>query len=627
MNVSTVHTNRLLVKCLIFSMALHLALLTFFYFNPFILKGSLKSLFGLSSATPTFLDDDTDKDAVLKNREIEEVFKKIIVMSSHFQQPYDFAEIPQGISLAPNAESAFAAVPSQIHEELQTSDYRSPVELVARRFEEEDFIDAPFFTPIETEAPIASQLQIDIPADVPEIASIHVSMVGDGEYEDLVALNDYSLNADYEADYAVNLTPQLIAPNQILKDLEIKADTRPMSGCITAKDFKLENEPSRAKLFIPKSSPLLLEKKEIAFSHRNSELEDYAFPPQSQATQWNDDFDVDVVFLPNPEGKGYIFSLSIKPNYDISSQSLKQNLYFVLDRSSSVQKHRFTVFKRAVLKALASMQKGDTFNILVIDKKVARFSETNQKVSMKSIQSAEEFLDKQEGGGLFNSSDIYVNLDQILDAVPDNDEMHTAILLTDGKSNLNAERRQAVMKKWIEKNHGKLSLYAAAVGRDNDLVSLDMLSSLSGGRLLYSDTHASMPRKLAKLILDLQDPVAKDMIITAMPENPQSHITLSTPHAQLPTLYSHQPYVVFGQIDDPCTFDLVIQGRHHDQWIAIKKNISFIEGKKGDRSLASEWMAQHSHLIYAKFLQEGKKANLAEAREVLKKFRTEVAFE
>ncbi len=626
MNAAIQYSNRLLFKCLIFSIGLHVAFLTFFYFNPFILKGSLKSLFGLTSATPTFLDDDTDQDNVQKNREIEEVFKKIIVMSPHFQQPYDFAEIPQGISLAPNAENAFAAAPSQIHEELQAGDFRSPVELVASNIEGDDFIDAPFFTPVEAESPIASQLQIDIPSDVPEIASLHLSMMGQGEYEDLIALNDFTLNADYEADYALNLSPQLAASNQAAVDLEIKADTQPMSGCITAKDFKLENESTRAKLFIPKSSPLSVEKKEIAFSHRKSEFEDYAFPAQSQATQWNDDFDVDVVFLPNPEGKGYIFSLSIKPNYDISSQSLKQNLYFVLDRSSSVQKHRFTVFKRAVLKALASMQKGDTFNILVIDKKVARFSEANQKISMKSIRDAEEFLDKQESGGLFNSGDIYVSLDKILTAVPDNDEMHTAILLTDGKSSLNAERRQSVMKKWVEKNHGKLSLYAAAVGRDNDLVSLDMLSSLSGGKLLYSDTHASMPRKLAKLILDLKDPVAKDMIITAVPENPHAHITLSTPNAQLPTLYGHQPYVVFGQIDDPCTFDLVIQGRHHDQWIAIKKNVSFIEGKKGDKALASEWMAQHSHLVYAKFLKEGKKANLAEAKEILQKFRTEVAY-
>ena len=88
------------------------------------------------------------------------------------------------------------------------------------------------------------------------------------------------------------------------------------------------------------------------------------------AAEWNDDFDTDVVFLPNPEGKGYIFSVSLTPNYDISSHSLKQNLYFVLDRSNSVEKHRFGVFKRAVLKALSSMQHGDTFNIFIIDKKV-----------------------------------------------------------------------------------------------------------------------------------------------------------------------------------------------------------------------------------------------------------------
>ena len=129
---------------------------------------------------------------------------------------------------------------------------------------------------------------------------------------------------------------------------------------------------------------------------------------------------------------------------------------------------------------------------------------------MKNIQAAEEFLDKQEAGGLFAAGEIYNSLGKILDSVPENDEIHTAILLTDGKTSLSAERKQSVLKKWVEMNNGRLSLYTAAIGRDNDLLSLDLLSSVSGGKLLYSDTHASFPRKLAKLVLDLKDPVAKD---------------------------------------------------------------------------------------------------------------------
>jgi hypothetical protein len=246
---------------------------------------------------------------------------------------------------------------------------------------------------------------------------------------------------------------------------------------------------------------------------------------------------------------------------------------------------------------------------------------------MKNIQAAEEFLDKQEAGGLFSAGEIYQSLEKILPSIPENEEIHTAILLTDGKSSLSHQRKQNALKKWIEKNHGKLALYAAAVGRDNDLLSLDMLCSISGGKLLYSDTHASLPRKLAKLVLDLKDPIAKDLMVTAIPHNPHSRIEFYPASSHLPSLYSHQPFILVGQIDEPCAFDLVIQGRHLDEWIAIKKNISFVEGQKGNKALEMQWLAQHANVCYAKFLNEGKPNHLKDAKEILKKSRQEIAFE
>ena len=262
-----------------------------------------------------------------------------------------------------------------------------------------------------------------------------------------------------------------------------------------------------------------------------------------------------------------------------------------------------------------------------MDKKTVKFSPENRPVSLKNIHAAEEFLDKQEAGGLFNSANVYSSIDKILALVPEDEEQHTAILLTDGKMNMNAQQKQSALKKWLDKNQGKMSLYACAIGADNDLVSLDMLCSLSGGKLLYSDTHASFPRKLSKLVLDLKDPVAKNLTITAIADNPNSHIEFHSANPEMSSLYGHQPYVIVGQIDEPCSFDLVIQGRHRDEWIAIKKTVSFIDGHKGDTSLEKIWDAEHANLCYSKFVKEGSLKHLKEAKEILKKSRSEVAFE
>ncbi len=633
MNIMTLphRLRRLAVKCILFSLVAHIAAVTFFYFHPLIVQGPFKSLFGMTAATPILLNIDEENGEFLKkkNQMLEEVFEHIVLLSPHFQKPYDFIDLPKGIALAPNEEETIPTYPQDTFLPDLTSSGRDFAFTAVNEFQDQEGNDfRSLFSPEEMETPIASQLQINPEPAVSQIPAVAIPL-GQGKYDDLIAVSDYSLHPTFETDYSLNLSPQLASPSslKIGEDLELKADKAPQAAQITAKDLMLEKEKVRSTLFVLKAAQTSPDTKDIKVASSLSDLEQYDFPAMAMAAEWNNDFDVDVLFLPNPEGQGYIFSLSIQPNYDFSSHSLRQNLYFIIDRSNSVQKHRFAVFKRAVLKALASMQHGDTFNILIMDKKLVTFSPQSRPITMKNIQAAEEFLDKEEAGGRFAAGEIYTSLEKILPVIPDDEEIHTAILLTDGKSSLSPERKQKALKQWVEKNNGKLALYTAAIGRDNDLVGLDMLSSVSGGKLLYSDTHASFPRKLAKLVLDLKDPIAKDLMITAIPHHPHSHIEFYAAGSHLPALYSHQPYLLIGQIDDPCAFDLIIQGRHCDQWIAIKKSVSFIEGQKGSQALESDWSAQHAHRCYAKFLQEGKAAHLKEAKEILKKSRHEIAFE
>ena len=62
--------------------------------------------------------------------------------------------------------------------------------------------------------------------------------------------------------------------------------------------------------------------------------------------------------------------------------------------------------------------------------------------------------------------------------------IHSAILVSDGISHTSSKKQSQVLKDWIGKNSGKLSVYTAAVGQKNDLLMLDLLSSVSGGKLL-----------------------------------------------------------------------------------------------------------------------------------------------
>ena len=611
-------SHGLLWKCLTASLAVHAALLAYVYYDPMLLQGPFSSLFGMTQAKPVLLELDTaEEDQAWKNHVLQEVFEPFLVLSSHFQAPYDLVELPQGIALAPSEEETPSAFPAQEEEclafEPPESEFIELEEIAIQAPEESEY--AELFTAAADASFKPQTPQIDTPSLLTPLSHIDIPLPGQGEEETLLSASLY----------AVAPEPQGVLQLFFYDTPTSLTNSAPLASTALPPDLTIESP--RAAPFISVAQAPASTKQTIQVASRIHSLDHYALSDMATATtQWNDDFDVAITFLPSPEGKGYIFSLALTSNYDLSSHGLKQNLYFILDRSSSIQKHRFAVFKRGVLKALANMQRGDTFNIFVMDKKVVQFSSESTPVTQKNIQAAEAFLDKQEGGGLFTSSDIYSTLDHLLLSVPKNEEAHTAILLTDGKMQLNAKRQRTQLNNWIEKNNGQMALYACAVGSDNDLLTLDLLTQVSGGKLLYSDTHASFPRKLAKLILDLRDPVIKDVILTATPHNPSSHIEFYPAASHLSQLYGHQPYVIVGQIDDPCAFDLTLQGRHRDQWIAIKKNISFVDGHKGDHTLERKWSAEHANVCYSKFLQSGKDAYLKEAKEILKKSHSEVAF-
>jgi von Willebrand factor type A domain len=615
-------TQRRLIQCLVLSTAAHAAALSYLYSHPLILQGPFQSLFGVTCAESTPLaKDDSDLTPLQKNELLEEAFQSIIVLSPHFQKPYDMVELAKGISLAPHLEEneeLFLAA-ENIPELSKPSDtFSTGVDAIVLEVSEPS--PSALFAAPEMSTPVTSALLIDTEMAPPSFSFEPDSLHEETVDEELPLSSSIALEANYETED----TLCLFAPQGSLKDLTLKTPSEALTAKVETGDLDLAQEMTTLPLWIPPAHRLAEEIRQIPIPQGISQLEEYTFSDLTSTAEWNDDFDIDTTFLPNPEGEGYIFSLALQSGSDLSSHGLRQNLYFVLDRSSSVQKHRFAVFKRATLKALASMQRSDTFNILLIDKKITLFSPENRTATLKNISFAEEFLGKQEAGGFFASCDIYTKLDAILPHIPDNDEVHTILLLTDGKTDMHAGRKQKTLSKWVEKKRAKLSLHACAIGRDNDLLSLDMLCSLSGGKLLYSDTHAAFPRKLARLIIDLKDPIAKELTATALPHHPDSSIQL---YPSQTSLYAHQPYIILGQIDKPCSFDLILQGRHRDQWIAIKKTVSFIDGHKGDLTLQKQWKAQQANTCYSDFLKEGKETHLKQAHDILKQTRSEVAFE
>ena len=343
-----------------------------------------------------------------------------------------------------------------------------------------------------------------------------------------------------------------------------------------------------------------------------SEIDEYISENLIAAIEWNNDFDVKASLFPQPEG--YVFSVAVTPSKNLEEQKIKQNFYFLIDTSSDIEKHKLSVFKRSVVKALSSLKAGDCFNIFLVDKKTIKLSSSNLIASPQNITLAEEFLEKKgEDRPLFSSLNLNQSLNDLLRSVDTEDEVHTAILLTNGKTTLPPKD----LRLFIEKNHGRVNLFTAAVGQNNQLTPLDLMSSFSGGSLFYSDTNASFPRKLAAFVKSLEAPLAKNLTYTLVASNPEANLELSDP-SQMPNLYNQIPFVIMGKMDRLCDLQLILQGSSAEDQIFLKKVIHFDEAASPDSSVKKQWLLHEKNELYEKFLKDAKPAHLEKAKDILK---------
>ncbi len=344
-----------------------------------------------------------------------------------------------------------------------------------------------------------------------------------------------------------------------------------------------------------------------------------------ETSSYSHSFDADLVFLPREDGKGYIFALTLISQPDLELPRLNQQITFLIDRSNSIQQDRLTATKAAVHKALEELCREDTFNMIAFDSKVEKMSAHNLPCNEKSYAAAEQFLEKIQLGSFFSSSDLSRPLFLTVPGEVKTDEIYTAILLTDGENFSKRAAYYSVLQEWTSYNAGKVSLFAISMN-DAYLPALDTVAAFNRGKLINAPSYRGLKRKLSKLVKTIQNPVAKNLACHAISRSPQTKIQLFPKGSQMPHLYLDQPYVILGETETLDDFILFVQGRLKGKWLNIKKTVSFLHARKGNKSLREEFALQQAYTLYEKHLLDQDPKHLVEAKALLEPHHFQTAF-
>lgn len=339
----------------------------------------------------------------------------------------------------------------------------------------------------------------------------------------------------------------------------------------------------------------------------------------------SNDFDVSLEYAPNANGKGLFFRVTLIPKRNVLFKTIAQNVVFLIDRSHSIDKERYATSKKAVLDALRILRPEDHFNILVFDDHVTSFASQMLSSTPYNIEVARQFLHAQPYGGMFASTDLYSSLGNIIPDIVESKEVNAAILLSDGDTFLSKDKQRRSIASWTDHNEGKVALFCVTAGSGNNLPLLDFLAAENKGALIHAET--SIGEALSGLMNQICNPIAKDIIASAVSRTPGVTLFLYPPNNRQAHLYQNKPYVLYGSIDSPADFYLFLQGKYYDRWLDIRQLISFQQGTQiASAELEKAVAIQQAYDHYEEYLRNGSHTSLLQARKLLLAHKLPVAF-
>lgn len=308
-------------------------------------------------------------------------------------------------------------------------------------------------------------------------------------------------------------------------------------------------------------------------------MENFALLPNLEdlrTLSYREEFTSTVNAMPSSSGE-YYFSITLTPNHHIAFPPIPQTIFFLIDRSSHITSEQFNSFKRAVIRSLPYVPDNSRFNIAFFDQKVSYLHSVDLEIDAESIHRADAFIRSGNKKILFGDSNIYSVLDSTQNEAPLNS--HTTYILLTNRKSLQSGENSKLLSNFIRDHREICTLYLASIG-DNLTDILEVEDSV------YSDTHATFPRRLATLVKNISFPIANHLKVSAITEDPNLHIELF-PNSSV--IHQDKPFVIYGKTDHLKSFQLILQGNNLNSWINITKPIAFNVPMHSTKTLAKHF--------------------------------------
>lgn len=327
------------------------------------------------------------------------------------------------------------------------------------------------------------------------------------------------------------------------------------------------------------------------------------------------DFEVVIRTMPKKSGVGHDFSILLSPNQQASLDKITNHVYFLIDRSVTIEEHRFFTFLKGVVQAADYLDEGTPFNIVFFDTESEWFE--NEDLIAKKSTSAH--LRKNLKGipqrGKSNIQTFCKLVGELKTRAENSADAYTLILLSDGRFMKNIRIHRYPIREIVEEIPDNFSLYAVATSDNNNMAMLNTLTGLCHGDTVYTKTHSAFGRKLSALTKRVHNPLGYSVKVTQIDGTDSTKLyDTEIVSAQL---YADKVFKIYGETKEKQEFTLLIQAFNGDRWLNIPKKITFDKAISSPSRLSHD-IAQHEALSdIHQYLKTGDLEALNQAKDLL----------
>lgn len=331
---------------------------------------------------------------------------------------------------------------------------------------------------------------------------------------------------------------------------------------------------------------------------------------------WSDAIQCKASCIPSSDGQTYHFSLELSSNSELEKWTFPQTYWFVIDRVTVMEKGKSQTYQKAVARILKSLRPEERFNIIFLDKQAQFFAQESVPATKEKVTEALSFLSQGERLSRFSIADAFSSLFTCIQDNLDQFQKGGNIFFFSGGKGKDLQQRRRLLLNAIPQKYsqGRLPLhfYTVTFGQDNDLASLGLLSYLTGGSLIYSDTSSGFVRKILQGLKQLQSPLLDVSEISFHVKSLHTPGRLDPIGRYYPTMYTNQKYILTGSIQDPTLCRLEIVGKSQGRDVFISKEISLVDACFQERDFTHYFFRKNIYDGYESFLNTGDPGSLRE---------------